>query len=354
MNWKKSLPVALTILATLSIVAYLICDGYNDFVRVLSEVRPKYLFYALLASVGTYIFIGLSLWEVLRLLGYRIQMGAVISIAFVSTTINYVVSSMGVSGFALRAHLLQKRNVPFAQSVTTSVVISVLMYFILAVIIFMGTILLLLKSGGNKHEMIEGVLGVLALLGICFGFAKAFFDHEFRYKWIRAIWHGLNHIIYFFSGPLIPKENFISFESQLEEGIRMIHSKKSKFTGAILYICADWVFTILVLYLGFLAVGIKMPVGSLVAGFALGMVTTLIPVLPSGLGAMELTMSGIYASMGVDWNEAFVACLIFRLAYYIVPAFLSIFIYWGLKLSEPLDLAEEKKAELEISKGAGQ
>ncbi|MDD4004379.1 MAG: lysylphosphatidylglycerol synthase transmembrane domain-containing protein [Elusimicrobiaceae bacterium] len=352
MNTKKLVPVVLSILATFTVVAYLVCDGYNDFVKVLADVRPKYLLWAMLASAGTYVFVGLSLWEVLRLLGYRIQLGAVISIAFVSTTINYVVSSMGVSGFALRAHLLRKRGVPFAQSVTTSVVISVLMYFILAVIIMMGTVLLLIKSGGSKHEMVEGVAGALMLLGICFGFAKAFFDHEFRYKWIRALWHGLNHIIYFFSGPLIPKESFISFETQLEEGILMIHSKKSKFTVAILCICGDWVFSILVLYMGFLAVGIKMPVGSLVAGFALGMVTTLIPVLPSGLGAMELTMSAIYANMGIDWNEAFVACLIFRVAYYVVPSFLSIFIYWGLKLSEPLDLAEEKEAELNIIKGA--
>ncbi|MFA6583123.1 MAG: flippase-like domain-containing protein [Elusimicrobiaceae bacterium] len=348
MNKTKAVTFAAIVLS-LTVLALVIHSGYDKFARIISEVKMLYLLGALFCSSLAYVFMGVSLWEVLRLLGYRIGLGSSISIAVVSTTINYVISTMGVSGFALRAHLLRKRNVPFGVCVTTSVVISVLIYIILAAIIMLGTMLLLIHSSGSKLEMVEGFTGVSVLLAICFGIGKAFLDHKFRAKWTRAIWHGINHILYFFSGPLIPKESFVYFETQLEAGINVIHKNKAQFTVALVYICADWIFTLLALYMGFLAVGIKMHIGQLVAGFALGMVTVLIPILPGGLGAMELTMSAVFSNMGVDWNAALVACLIFRLVYYFIPAIFSVFVYWGLKLSEPLDLKEETEAELSMS-----
>jgi uncharacterized protein (TIRG00374 family) len=63
------------------------------------------------------------------------------------------------------------------------------------------------------------------------------------------------------------------------------------------------------------------------------MVTTLIPVLPGGLGAMELAMTAVYAQMGIDWDAALMATLIYRVVYYVLPGIVSIFIYWGLQLS---------------------
>ena len=90
-----------------------------------------------------------------------------------------------------------------------------------------------------------------------------------------------------------------------------------------------------VLYFGFRAVGAHVSVGHLSAGFAVGMATTLIPVLPGGLGAMEASMAAVFAGFGIDWESALVAVLLYRIAYYIAPGILSIFLLWGLKMSEP-------------------
>ena len=42
-----------------------------------------------------------------------------------------------------------------------------------------------------------------------------------------------------------------------------------------------------------------------------------------------------HAVKGVPVGKALAASLIFRFFYYIIPAFGSIFIYWGLRMSEP-------------------
>jgi len=340
---KKTLLITFSILIALAALAAMIAKGYTNMVQVLSHVQMSHLILALLASGATYFFMGLSLWEVLKLLGHRINIGAAVSIAFVSTTVNYFVSSMGVSGFALRAHLLRKRNVPFAASVTASVVISVLLYAIMAFLALLGCFFLVLHSKGTRFQLLEGIVGIVALLGLCFFIGMGFFDHEMRSKWMHKIFVGINHLTFFFSGGFIPRENFLRFEKQLEHGINIIHQNKFKLTGAIAFSCLDWICTLLVLDLGFRAVGVSVPIGLLIAGFALGMITTLIPILPGGLGAMELAMTAAYATFGIPWHSALVACLIYRLAYYIIPAVLSFFVYWGLKMSEPLDLAEEQE-----------
>ena len=113
----------------------------------------------------------------------------------------------------------------------------------------------------------------------------------------------------------------------------------------IIYVCADWLFTILVLYFAFRAVGIHITAGVLVAGFAVGMVTTLIPILPGGLGAMELAMTAVYSQMGIDWDSALMASLIYRVVYYILPGIVSIFIYWGLQLSSPSSPRKHKNSK---------
>jgi uncharacterized protein (TIRG00374 family) len=289
---------------------------------------------------------GLSLWETLKLLGTRINIGAAVSIAFVSTTVNYLVSSLGVSGFALRAHLLGKRKVPLGVSVMASIVITVLLYMVLIIIILLGTLLLLLTQGVSPAQMVRNfavVVGIAAAGAVITAF---FFNNEFRYQTLRKGFLLVNKIIYGLFGKLIPKNNYSAFEKQFDNGIKTIHRNRHKLTLAIAYICCDWIFTILILYLAFLAVGVKIPVGVLLAGFALGMVTTLIPVLPGGLGAMELAMASVFSQMGdIPWETALTAALIYRVVYYILPGVISVIVYWGLKLSEPSAMTTNKARE---------
>jgi uncharacterized protein (TIRG00374 family) len=333
---------------SVSIVGWLIYDSKDNFIKIWREVSTIYLLLALLSSAVIYVFMGLSLWETLKLLGKRIHLGAAVSIAFVSTTVNYLISSLGVSGFALRAHLLGKRNVPLGTSVMASIVISVLLYAVLIVIILLGTLLLFLTRGATATaEQMGRNFAVMVAIALIGAFITAFFfNNEFRFKSLRNGFRLLNKAVYKIFGKLIPRTNFSAFEKQFDNGIRTIHDNKSKLTGAIACVCGDWVFTILILYLAFLAVGVVIPIDVLIAGFALGMLTTLIPILPGGLGAMELAMASVFSQMGdVPWETALSAALIYRVVYYIIPGIISVIVYWGLKLSEPAALTTNRARE---------
>lgn len=319
---------------SLGIIAFLVYQAKDSFVKIWQGVQTRYLFLSLFSSVLIYVAMGMSLYEVLRIMGRRINKGAAIGIALVSTTVNYVVSSMGVSGFALRAHLLNRRRVPFGMCVTASIVISVLLYFVLAIIILQGSILMFFNSSATTLQIVKNLLLIVAMCAVCVFITTFLFNNEWRSKWVRKIFRLLNKVLFHGFRALISKGRYDDFVDQLDEGIDLIHKKKKKLTWTIIYVCADWLFTILVLFFAFRAVGVHITAGVLVPGFAIGMATTLIPILPGGLGAMELAMTAVFSQMGIDWDAALMATLIYRVVYYVIPGIVSIFIYWGLQLSE--------------------
>lgn len=332
----KYLLYALGIVLSLGLLAFLVYQSKGSFVKIWQTVQTRYLFLSVLSSALIYVAMGMSLYEVLRVMGRRISKGAAIGIALVSTTVNYVVSSLGASGFALRAHLLNRRRIPFGTCVTASIVITVLLYFVLAVIILQGSILMLFSSSATTLQLLKNFLLIIVMCAVCAVITAFLFNDEWRFKGVRRIFQLINKVLFHVFGALIKKGHYDEFMDQLDEGIALIHKKKKKMTWTIVYVCADWLFTIFVLYFAFRAVGVHITAGVLVAGFAVGMVTTLIPILPGGLGAMELAMTAVYAQMGIDWDAALMATLIYRVVYYILPGIISIFIYWGLQLSSPV------------------
>ena len=345
----KYLLYVLGILLSLGIIGLLVYQAKDSFIKIWREVSTKYLFLSLLSSVLIYVAMGMSLYEVLRIMGRKIGRGAAVGIALVSTTVNYVVSSLGVSGFALRAHLLNRRRVPFGMCVTASIVITVLLYFVLAIIILQGSVLMCINSSATTMQLVKNFILIVVMCVICAAVTAFLFNNEWRSKWVRRIFRLINKVLFHVFRALIPKGRYDDFVDQLDEGIDLIHKKKKKLTWTIIYVCADWLFTILVLYFAFRAVGVHIMAGVLVAGFAVGMVTTLIPLLPGGLGAMELAMTAVYAQMGINWDAALMATLIYRVVYYILPGIVSIFIYWGLQLSESPRSKKNKRLPGKVS-----
>jgi len=289
----------------------------------------------LLFAFTSYLCMGLSLWEVLKILGHRLPFSEAFGISFVSTTVNYFVSSGGVSGFATRAHLLSKRHIPYGISVTSSVVISVFIYVVLALIIVEGMFLQMLKASNYGVSFFQDVIGVLCVLAFAFFLILMFFHNELRYAWSRKLFHLVNKFSYLFSRKEIPEESFLQFEVQLTKGIETIKARRYELPLVLTYVCLDWVSNILILHYAFKALGTHMHTSTLIIGFALGQLMTIIPILPGGLGAMEAAMTAAYSGMGVPVGQALAASLVFRFFYYLIPAFGSIFIYWGLRMSEP-------------------
>ncbi len=315
----------------LAILAALVYPNLDALLATIKAAAPFYLACSLFFSFAGYLFMGLSLREVLNLLGHRLSVWDATGVSLVSSAVNYFVSSGGVSGFAVRAHLLSKHRVPYGKCVTSSVVSSVFIYLVLALIIMEGILLQALKSNNYGVSLFTDIAGVLLVLAFAFFLAVMFFHHKLRSSWGRKLYHLVNWVSYLFSRKGIPEETFLKFEAQLAEGIHTIQTRKYELPLVLAYICLDWVSNILILHFAFMAIGVHLHTSTLIIGFALGQLMTIIPVLPGGLGAMEAAMTGAFTGMGQTVGQALAASLIFRCFYYIIPSFVSVFMYWEMR-----------------------
>lgn len=337
-------------IAALAILAVLVASRLDEVRRAGEAVSWSWAGVALACALASHAMVGFALSETLAVLGHDLGAPSVLGIALVSTTANYLVSAGGVTGFALKAHLLHKRQVPIATTVTAAAVSSAILYAVLAVILGQGFVTLLLQESGARFAVMESGLGLLVLLTGAAFLLVAFFNHHVRGRLARRVFRMTNRAAYSLSQQEIPPEDFALFEMQLTQGLARIRAGKGRLTRTVLFTCLDWGFALTALWMCFRAVGVFLPVGQLSAAFTTGQAATLIPILPGGLGAAEGSITAVMSGLGVDVGDALVAAMLFRLVYYVAPSLLSVLVLWGLKVSEPAVLREAADLELGLRK----
>ena len=120
------------------------------------------------------------------------------------------------------------------------------------------------------------------------------------------------------------------FQRNLNRGIDFVLARKRHMVVPTLWIIADWMVTLLILWGAFIAVHYPIPMSFVVVGFAVGIILSLVSFVPGGLGVMEGSMAAIFASLSVPFETAVVAVLIFRVAYYVLPMIISVFFFRGM------------------------
>jgi uncharacterized protein (TIRG00374 family) len=98
----------------------------------------------------------------------------------------------------------------------------------------------------------------------------------------------------------------------------------------VLYIALDWFLTIGVLWGCFWCVGERLPFPLATIGFAVGILTSMLSVVPGGIGIMEGSMTLVFVALEVDRESTVIAVLLFRLVYYGVPFLVSLAFFRGM------------------------
>ncbi len=326
--------------AALGLLAWVVGSNYAQVREAAAGLSWGWAAAALVCALASHAMGGFALSAVLALLGHPLGAPSVLGISLVSTTANYVLSTGGVSGFALKAHLLHKRFVPLATTIVASALTAVILYAVLAAILAQGLATLAFRPQASRIGLLEGVVGLVVLIITAGGLIALFLNGRLRMKAARRIFHWTNQAAFRLSSREIPPEDFMTFERQMAHGLARIRHEHGRLSLAVLLTCLDWGFALTSLWMCFRAVGDCLPLGPLSAVFAVGQGATLIPALPGGLGAAEGSTAAVLAALGYDGGRALVAALLYRAAYYLVPSVLSVLVFWGLKVSEPAVLKE--------------
>lgn len=305
-------------------------DG-RRLLEIVSSVRLAELAATVLLTVLSYLAMSRSYQGIACAAGIDLSFREWTRITLVSNTANYIVTTAGLSGFAVRMYLLSQQGVRPGRAVLISLVQTFLTNLTLLVFIFLGFATLV-----ARHYLPEGTLigagAVLVTLTAILGYAAVLvIRRDLRRRTLFAVADGIHRILRRTSPRWTPgRLKLWRFQHNLNEGFDFLLARKDRIVAPTVWITVDWVLTLAILWTAFRAVDHPVSSGIVIVGFAVGICISLASLVPGGLGIMESSMTAVFVSLGVPLEPAVVAVLIFRLVYYLLPLLVSLFVFHGL------------------------
>ncbi|ROR01805.1 lysylphosphatidylglycerol synthase transmembrane domain-containing protein [Desulfosoma caldarium] len=306
----------------------------------LYEVEPLWALMAVGASVVSYVFMGAVLFELLKTLEHGRPLGLVLSISLVSCCINYLMPVGGLSGLALKVYLLSHQRIPPSRTLSISMVHGFLTNTVAVLLIYLG--FFYLYGHAQIHARQLGI--AVVVLGIALVFTWVTFQILISSTFRRRAWNVSVWVVYRMAALLkksqwiIPKKAEAFFQN-FDESMTLMVQNTSRLVLPLLYAALDWTFMFLCLKYSFQAVRCPISLNELAIGFSVGIFAGLFSITPVSLGMMEGSMAGAFYLLGKDYNQALLAVLLYRLAYYWLPLAVSFVVsrrvFPHLRLEEP-------------------
>ena len=286
---------------------------------------------AIIASGLSYLCIAAVLHRLLKNMGHAFPFSTSVRISLLSCTLNYLMAIGGLSGMAAKVYLLSREKVPPSSTLSISMVHGFLTNTVAVVLIYLGFFFLYSEYKMSVRELEVGFV-ILAVAFLLTWITIQTIIHEsfrkklwrFCYRVATAICNRLHHPRW------IHQERAEVFFENFNESMNILVGKWRILLAPFAFALLDWLLMFGCLKCSFLAVHYPIDNRTLLVGFSVGIFTTIFSLTPAAIGLMEGSMAGSFYLMGLDYDRALIATMIYRFAYFFLPILVSLFFYKNL------------------------
>ena len=303
----------------------LIIADWPAILDVIGKADWVLLLPALAMTAISYACLGYSFAEVSHLLDIPIGRNRLAAIGFVSSVLNHLVQSGGVVGYGVRYALMQRERVPLNDVLAASILHFYLTSLAMQAILPLG--FLYLFSHAELSRAVSIALGAATLVLIVIFVVESLL--VFRSQTRRSLLSGIGWI----AKRIVRKDlqpGLADFDAAMTRGIAGMRRRPKSATVIGLLVLVDWFGSALALGFCFEALGSPLAPGVLFTGFVIGIMAGVLSALPAGIGVQDGSMAGVFTLLGVGFEEAVLAALLFRGVFYVVPYLVSLGFYWRL------------------------
>lgn len=331
---------ALTLGVALLVLLVVWADG-RELIRTVREIDPWILGVPILLTLLSYVAMSRSYQGIADAAECRLPFRDWLRITLVSNTANYLVTSAGLSGFAVRMYLLRQQGVVSNRAVLISLVQTFLTNITLLFFIVLGFAAVVLRGTLGRPALVAATVLVLLFAGSLGWAVVLTFHRQLRRRTLFFVADAGHRILRRIGPRWTPgRVRLWRFQHNLNASFEFLFARKGRILAPTGWILIDWVLTLAILWSGFWAIGHPISPQLVVIGFAVGILVSLVSLVPGGLGVMEGTMAVVFVGLGVPREKAVVAALIFRFAYYVVPLVMSLFLFHGLMMRTAHDVGD--------------
>lgn len=309
---------------------FLFADAHELW-QVLSHASVPMLVLPVICMMASYATMARSYQGIAVAAGCPVSFTEMLKITFVANSMNYLVATGGLSGFAVRMYFFARLGIASQTAVVVSLAQTFLTNLTLLAFVIVGFIYVFASHTLQGSALVATTI-LLVLAVVSAAIAGLLLLHpRLRRRtlfWLSQSAYWVLHRVMRQRAPA--RTHIWRYQFNLNRGIAFLLSRKRQMLEPLIYIIADWFLTIFILYTSFLAVHYDIEFAQVIVGFAVGIVLSFASLIPGGLGVMEGSMAAVFSSMGVPFETAVVAVLLFRVAYYLLPLLISLFFLHGM------------------------
>jgi hypothetical protein len=283
---------------------------------VLAQSDWRYLPVILGLTFFSYAFYSYGYAVVAQMLDIAMRKLELAEVCFISTVVNHVLTTGGVVGYSLRYLLMNMYNVSFKDVVSSSILHVYLTSLDMLTFLPLSFVFLMVNAPVPHGAAVAlGIMTLVFLVVLILTTGFVFFP-PIRQPLVRLLAYLGQKILHHDYKPWLTQ-----VDETMTRGGLAIRTRPLLLAWIMVLTLADFACSIAVMGFIFKALGTSATPGVLVTGYVIGIMAGLLSMVPGGFGIQEASIAGIYALLGVPFEVAVLAAILFRVLYYLVPYF---------------------------------
>jgi uncharacterized protein (TIRG00374 family) len=298
--------------------------GINELIDNLKKSDLRFIVLALIVQIGSFILLTLR-WQVInKIANININFFKILPITLIGLAINNITPSGRGGGEPVKAYIVSSKTKKPFESTFAAVIadrtLDTIPFLILAII----TIIYVVLKFHLKYEYTVLIVSAIILITALF-FAIIFMsiNKKFAEKIISFILRVLKIIKRFYKkDPEALEKKITKAVFGFQDTMKIMLHDKDVLYKALPLSFLIWFFEILRVYLTFIAFEDNtsmMIIPTIAVAFIVSTLIGMIPLLPGGLGATEITMVGLFTMVGIDRGIALSITMIERIISFWMP-----------------------------------
>jgi uncharacterized protein (TIRG00374 family) len=268
---------------------------------------------------------GASYQAVYRALGIEEDINSSARIALASLFINVIAPSAGIGGMAVLVAEARRKRYSSARATIAGVLYVLFEYAAFLVILGLGLLVLFRRNHLGVPELIaSGILITIALTLSCLLVLGMRSTKELgnALAWIaRQVNRVLRPLL---RRPYLSEQRAHEFAADAKDGLGKIRGNPESLLLPMALALSSKALLIAIFFLVFLGFQVPFSPGTLIAGFSIGYLFTIVSPTPAGVGVVEGILTLTLTSLYVTLSDAAVITLAYRGLTFWVPLFLGV------------------------------
>jgi glycosyltransferase 2 family protein len=289
-------------------------SSFEKFISVLQHGRPEWIGLAVAVQAAWLLNQAAQYQAVFRALNVERPMKTLVPLVLASNFLNVVAPSAGLSGIAVFVDDARRRKLSTARVTLAGALYTLIDYIAFCIVLALGLIVLFRRNNLSAIEIIPSAIMFCAVIVLSAIVALGMRSSAALERVLVAGARAVNWVV----RPIIQR-GYLSeslaheFAVDAAEGLRTLRQQPPKYwIVPVVLALSSRALMITLLLLIFLAFEQPFSIGTLTAGFSIGVLFQIVSPTPMGIGVVEAAMTLTLSSLTVPLEAAFFITIVFR------------------------------------------